>query len=81
LEFSGFVSGEIGGCGALEAPDPVDGGVDLGIRKNEPVPGWGVLRASHFAEFQERGSFLHCCFVLRPAGGLERLQDGEVFLD
>jgi hypothetical protein len=30
LEFSGFVAGEIGGCGAVEAVLAVDGGVDFG---------------------------------------------------
>jgi hypothetical protein len=81
LEFSGLVFGEIGCRGAFEAVLAVDGGVDLGIRKYKPILHWGVLQASHFAEFQERGGFLHGGFVFRFAGGLEGLQHGEVFLD
>ena len=53
LEFSGREFAEIGGCGSFEALVGVDDGVDLVIRKREAVPGWEVLQASHFTEFQE----------------------------
>ena len=72
---------EIGGGGALEAMVAVDGGVDLGGRKSEPIFGWGVLQAFHFTELQEGRGFLHGGLVCRFAGGLELLQDSEVLLD
>jgi hypothetical protein len=81
VEFSGSVFAEIGCRGALEALVAVDGGVDLVIRKFKPIVRRFVLQASHFAEFQERGCFLHGGFVFRFAGGLEGLQQGEVLLD
>ena len=81
MEVSGAVFAEIGCGGALEALFAVDGGVDLGIRKYEPIAGWDVFQAFHFTEFQEGGCFLHGGFALGFAGGLEGLQQGEVLLD
>jgi hypothetical protein len=81
LEFSGSVFGEIGGGRSFEAQFAVDGGVDLGGRKNEPVFLWLILQASHFTEFQERGGLLHGGFLLGFAVGLEGLQHGEVLLN
>src|SRR5579863_6956792 len=81
LEFSGFVFGEIGGSGAVEALVAVDGGVDLVIRKYKAVLRWGVFQTPHFTEFEQAGSFLHFGGALRFAGGLEGLQHGEVLLD
>ncbi len=65
----------------MEAMGAVDGGVDLGGRKNEPIFGWEVLQAFHFTEFQEGCCFLHGGFVFGFARGLEGLQDGEVLLE
>ncbi len=59
----------------------VHGGVDLVIRKYKPVAGRNVFQAFHFTEFQEAGRFLHGGFAFRLAGGLERLEQGEILLD
>ncbi len=42
MNFSGLVSAEIGEIGAIETALFVDGGVDLGGRKNEPIFAWLV---------------------------------------
>ena len=54
--------------------------VDFSGGKNEPILRRLILQASHFAELEEVGCFVHCGFALRFAGGLERLQQGEVLL-
>jgi hypothetical protein len=95
VEFAGLEFAEIGCRGALEALVTVDDGVDLVIRKREPI--WfgirrttnlrlcgfrrDVLQASHFTELEESGCFLHGGFVFSFAGGLEGLEHGEVLLD
>ena len=81
VEFSESVFAEIGGGGSFEALFAVDGGVDLIVRKKEPVLRRLILQAFHFAESQEGGCFLHGDFVLGLADGLEGLQDGESLLN
>jgi hypothetical protein len=60
----------------LEALFGVDGGVDFVIRKFKPILRRVVLQTSHFTD-----CFLHGGSVFRFAGGLELLEDGEVYLD
>jgi hypothetical protein len=57
LEVSGFESGEVCGRGAGEALFTVNGGVDLFIRKNEPILRGDVLQPFRFTELEERGGF------------------------
>src|SRR5579863_3173225 len=80
LERPGAVLAEIGCRGSLEALFAVDGGVDLVIRKREPIAGRDVLQTFHFTELQEDGGFFHGRFALLFANGLEGLQRGEVLL-
>jgi hypothetical protein len=80
VEFAGFEFGEIRCRSALEAVFAVDGGVDLVIRKNEPIVGRDVFQAFHFTKLQESGCFLYGGFALGFAGRLKGLKQGEVLL-
>jgi len=80
LEFLGFVAGEIGLAGTVETAFAVDGGVDLVIRKDEPILFWIVGQVLHFIELEEFLRFLHFGFAAGEAGGLEGLEGGEVLL-
>jgi len=76
LEFLGFVTGEIGLAGTVETAFAVDGGVDLVIRKNEPILFWLVGQVLHFIQLEEFLRFLHFGFAAGQAGGLEGLEGG-----
>jgi len=65
----------------LETLFAVDGGVDLGGRKNEPIEGGGVLQPSHFTELEESGGFFLLCFAVDFASSLQGLEHGEVLLN
>jgi len=84
LKFSGLVFAEIRGRGSFEALLAVNGGVDITGRKKEPILSGirrRILQTLHFTEVKEDGRFLHGGFALCFAGGLERLQQGEVLLN
>jgi hypothetical protein len=81
LEFSGLVSAKIRRGGAGKALPAVDGGVDFGSRKNEPILRGSVFQTSHFTELKEAGGIPHFDFALGFAGGLEGLQLREVLLN
>jgi len=74
VEFARLELGEIHCRGAFEALFAVDCGVDLVIRKYEPVAGWSVLQTFHFAELKKAFRVGHFGFTLGFAGGLEGLQ-------
>ena len=78
MDFLRFVAGEIGLAGAVETAFTVDSGVDLVIRKNEPILLWIVGQVFHFIELEEFPGFLHFGFAAGEAGGLEGLEGGEV---
>ena len=52
-----------------------------GVEKTNPSFDASYCQSSHFAELEEAGGLLHGDFLLRFAGGLERLEEGEVLLE